>query len=133
MKPPLRSKARRYALQALYQWHMSDQPVADVLIQFHDNISNDVLDDEYFLFLVNGVAEQVSALDQRFEPYLDRKLHDLTPIELTVLRLASFELTNSMDVPYRVVINEALELTKEFGSSDEGFKYVNAILDKVKS
>lgn len=131
MKPQLRTKARRYALQALYQWHMSGQPIADVLEQFQKSTQDDVIDDDYFLFLVNGVAEHVKDLDQKIEPHLDRQLHELTPIELTVLRLATFELSHSMDVPRPVAINEALELTKEFGSADEGFKYVNAVLDKV--
>ncbi len=132
MKPQLRSKARRYALQALYQWHMSGQLPTEILAQFQANIENDVIDNDYFLFLFQGVTSHVDEIDQQIKPHLDRELHELTPVELTVLRLAAFELNYSMDVPRSVVINEALELTKTFGSTDEGFKYVNAVLDKIK-
>ena len=78
------------------------------------------------------MTSHVDEIDQQIKPHLDRELHELTPVELTVLRLAAFELNYSMDVPRSVVINEALELTKTFGSTDEGFKYVNAVLDKIK-
>lgn len=131
MKPQLRSKARQYALQALYQWELAGNDSHDLAVQFEKNIENDVIDKVYFSRLLDGVIQHQAELDEQFKPFLERELTELTPIELTILRLATFELQHCLDVPYKVVINEALELTKEFGSVDEGFKFVNGVLDKV--
>ncbi|MEM9242915.1 MAG: transcription antitermination factor NusB [Pseudomonadota bacterium] len=131
MKPQKRHKARSYVLQALYQWHITGDPAAQVLAQFNDNIKHDNTDEAYFNRLFNGVTRQQQAIDKQFKPLLDRAYTELTPIELNILRLATYELTHCHDVPYKVVINEALNLAKTFGATDDGFKYVNAVLDKI--
>lgn len=125
-----RHKARQYALQAIYQWQMTDHKPVDLEIQFRDEHDFSKIDGTYFSKLLNGVINTAVELDGVFEPILDRKINELNPVELAVIRLATYELKNEFDVPYKVVINEALELTKTFGAV-EGFKYVNAILDKI--
>ncbi|OGT21349.1 MAG: N utilization substance protein B [Gammaproteobacteria bacterium RIFCSPHIGHO2_02_FULL_42_13] len=130
MNPKARRKARESALQNLYQWLISKNHPKDIVQQFLAEHEEDDIDIEYFKLLFLGATQNVANLDQTILPYLDRPATSLTPVELSVLRLATYELTYCLDVPYRVVINEALELTKQFGSS-EGFKYVNGVLDKV--
>ncbi len=129
-----RNQARRYArqraLQALYQWDCGDVDVGDVLGQFkeHQNLNN--VDLVHFQRLFRGVALSVDDVDAILEPALDRPVTDLDPIERSVLRLACVELKECLDTPARVVINEAVELTKRFGA-DQGHKYVNGVIDKV--
>lgn len=125
-----RRKARHYALQALYQWHMAGASPRDIEAEFRTDYDFSVVDLEYFQALLNGVVPEVEGLDALFEPLLDRKLSELDPIELSLLRMGSFELRERIDVPYRVVINEAVALAKKFGAS-ESYKYVNGILDKL--
>ncbi|MEK6730789.1 MAG: transcription antitermination factor NusB [Pseudomonadota bacterium] len=131
MNPKMRRQARSAALQNLYQWLISKNHPQDIVQQFlaeHEEEGD--IDIEYFKLLFLGATQEVENLDQTISSYLDRPTASLTPVELSVLRLATYELMHCLDVPYRVVINEALELTKQFGSS-EGFKYVNGVLDKV--
>lgn len=130
MKPKARRKSRVFAMQALYQWLMSGNNPVEVESQILEEADLSKFDVDYFRQLFMGVVKNVDALDEAMTPYLDRSVAELTPIELSILRLAVYELTYSLDVPYRVVINEALELTKQFGAAD-GFKYVNGVLDKV--
>ncbi len=126
-----RHKARRYVLQALYQWQMAEEPALTVKLQFMQNMQNDNADNDYFERIFQGTTDKINEIDQKIRPALDRQLEQLTPIELGILRLATYELIACPDVPGRVIINEALELTKVFGSSDQGFKYVNGVLDKI--
>ncbi|MCP3680875.1 MAG: transcription antitermination factor NusB [Gammaproteobacteria bacterium] len=126
-----RHKARRYILQALYQWQMAEESALAVKLQFMQNMENDNADNDYFERVFQGAADKINEIDQQIRPALDRQLEQLTPIELSILRLATYELIACPDVPGRVIINEALELTKAFGSSDQGFKYVNGVLDKI--
>lgn len=125
-----RRNARSFALQALYQWQMAGQPVNEIEAQFR--VNNDMRDTDVALFsqLLRGVTEQKSELDSAFSPYLDRALEDLDPVELSVLRIGSFELMRRVEVPYRVAINESVELAKVFGAT-ESHRYVNGILDKL--
>ena len=125
-----RRKARHFGLQALYQWTLSDASLVDIDAEFR--VDNDFrhTDGEYFQALLRGVMEDVESLEALFSPLLDRALDDLDPIERNLLRMGTFELKERIDVPYKVVINEALELTKCFGTSD-GFKFVNGVLDKT--
>ena len=88
------------------------------------------IDDKYFLTLVNGATEHAAALEATLTPYLDRKLNALSPIESAVLLIGTYEALHCLDVPYRVVINEAVELAKSYGGTD-GHKYVNGVLDKL--
>lgn len=128
--PTTRHNARRLALQAIYQWQVAQTPMSDIEHQFIQENRLDKVDVDYFLQLLREIPACVQQLDELMLPVLDRPLADLNPVELAVLRLALFELTHRIDIPYRVVIAEALRLTKTFGAI-EGFKYVNAILDRI--
>ncbi|HEX5756993.1 MAG TPA: transcription antitermination factor NusB [Arenimonas sp.] len=128
--PQARSRARRRALQALYAWQLSDTPIAKVIEQFRHEQDMEVADLEYFEDLVNGVAAQLAELDGALAGYLDRGIEQVDPIERAVLRIAAYELRHRLDVPYRVVINEAIETSKRFGS-DHGHTYVNGVLDRA--
>jgi len=129
-KPKARHKARRYAMQAMYQWQMTGDNIADIEVQFLSEYETKNLDVEYFRELLHGVPANLAELDEQLAQFLDRPLSELTPIEHAVLRVGCYELLNRKDVPYKVIINEGLELAKEFGTV-EGFKYVNGILDKI--
>ena len=127
-----RRKARHFGLQALYQWTLSDASLVDIDAEFR--VDNDFrhTDDEYFQALLRGVMEDVESLEALFSPLLDRALDDLDPIERNLLRMGTFELKERIDVPYKVVINEAVSLAKKFGAT-ESHRYINGILDKVAS
>lgn len=130
IKPYARHKARKLALQAIYQWQMTSDDIAIIEAQFAPSINAKKIDKDYFFELVRGVAAKAAEIDECMLPFLDRKISALDVVELAVLRLAVYELLYKLDVPYKVVINEALKLAKIFGSVD-GFKYINGILDKV--
>ncbi len=130
MRPQTRHKARSLAVQALYEWSLSGREIYSIESQFLAEQNLKRVDVKYFRALLQGVTEQIETIDQEIKPFLNRSLESLTPVELAVLRLAVFELAHRPDIPYRVVINEALELSKQFGAED-GFKFVNGILDKV--
>ena len=127
-----RRKARHFGLQALYQWTLSDASLVDIDAEFR--VDNDFrnTDGEYFQALLRGVMEDVESLEALFSPLLDRALDDLDPIERNLLRMGTFELKERIDVPYTVVINEAVSLAKKFGAT-ESHRYINGILDKVAS
>ena len=125
-----RKKARRLALQALYQWQMSQESLDEIQRQFHNQHHMSKVDVDYFHELLFKIPERLTEVDNLFNEYLDRKLSDLSPIELTVLRMGAYELAFREDVPYKVVINEAVELTKTFGA-EASHKYINGVLDKV--
>lgn len=129
-KPSMRKKARRYAVQAIYQWHLSGNPIAEIELQFLETINQAKVDIDYFRDILVKTLSSTSELDELLTPYLERKFEDINPVELSILRLSCFELKERLDVPYKVVINEALELTKTFGAS-EAHKFVNGILDKL--
>ena len=123
-------KARKLALQALYQWLMSGTELHEIEAQFRIANNMTKVDVDYFCRLFYGVPEQVNLLEQSFAPFLDRELSGLNPIELTVLRLGSFELAHCPEIPFKVVLDEAISLTKEFGSQD-GYRYVNGVLNNL--
>ncbi len=128
--PAARSRARRRALQALYAWQVSGTSIPQVISQFQHEQDMEVADQEYFEALVKGVAEHRVMLDERLAAHLDRGIEQVDPIERAVLRIAAFELLHRVDVPYRVVLNEAIETAKRFGS-DHGHTYVNGVLDRA--
>ncbi|MBA3660135.1 MAG: transcription antitermination factor NusB [Gammaproteobacteria bacterium] len=130
INPIARHNARRYALQAMYQRQLASTPLADLEAEFLTYHIDKKLDLEYFKELLHGIPLHQKELDREMQPFLERSLQDIDPIELNVLRIAIYELMKRPDVPYRVIINEALELTKKFGSI-EGYKFVNGILDRV--
>ena len=125
-----RRKARHYGMQALYQWHMAGAAVSDIEAEFRTDYDFSHVDLEYFQSLLHKIPACLDELDEALEPLLDRKLKDLDPIELTLLRMGMYELTWRIDVPYKVVINEEVALAKEFGATDS-HKYVNGVLDKA--
>ncbi len=125
-----RSRSRRRALQALYAWQISGSSMSAVITQFQHEQDMEVADLEYFEDLLHGVERHVVVLDAALRPHMDREVEQVDPIERAVLRLAAYELKFRPDVPYRVVINEAIEVTKRFGA-DHGHTYVNGVLDKL--
>lgn len=129
-KASARRKARSFALQALYGWHVADLPLSD--IEAHYRTDNDFakVDGAYFHELLTGVGKNLTELDECLATVLDRPVKELDPIELATLRIGVYELMFRIDVPYKVVINEGIELAKTFGATD-GHKYVNGILDKL--
>lgn len=126
----LRRRARRLTLQAMYQWQLAKPPVIQIEAEFLVDNDSDRFDKAFFRELLNGVTSQVSELDDFLSPLLDRDIKDLDPIELALLRMGCFELKDRLDIPYRVVINENVELAKKFGGTD-GYKYINGVLDKL--
>lgn len=126
--PIARSRARRRALQAVYAWQMSGSNAGDVVAQFAHEQAKEVADLVYFEDLVHGVAKHRDELDRALKPFLDREIGQVDAIELAVLRIAAYELRHRPDVPYRVVINEAIETVKRFGA-EHGHTYVNGVLD----
>ena len=127
-----RRKARHFGLQALYQWTLSNASLVDIDAEFR--VDNDFrhTDGVYFQAILRGVMQDVEALEALFSPLLDRALDDLDPIERNLLRMGTFELKERIDVPYKVVINEAVSLAKKFGAT-ESHRYINGVLDKVAS
>lgn len=125
-----RRKARHYGMQALYQWHMAGASLADIEAEFREEYDFSRVDLEYFQALLHGVPGCVDELEAVLVPLLDRGIDELDPIERTLLRMGIFELAHRIDVPYKVVINEAVALTKKFGATD-GHKYINGVLDKA--
>ncbi|HET7557503.1 MAG TPA: transcription antitermination factor NusB [Rhodanobacteraceae bacterium] len=125
-----RSRARRRALQAIYAWQMSGSSVRSVIEQFRHEQDMQVADLEYFEDLVRGVDANRAELDAGLAPFLDRGIEQVDPIERATLRLGAYELKHRPDVPYRVVLNEAVELAKRFGA-EHGHTYVNGVLDKL--
>ena len=125
-----RRKARHYGLQALYQWTLSGASPSDIEAEFR--LDNDFrhTDADYFSAVLRGVVLDVEGLESLFEPALDRRLDELDPIERNLLRLGTFELRDRIDVPYKVVISEAVALAKKFGATDS-HRYINGVLDKV--
>ncbi|MDK1287121.1 transcription antitermination factor NusB [Pseudoalteromonas umbrosa] len=130
MKPAARRKARVLALQAVYSWQLSGNPIADIEQQML--IENDVskVDVEYFKDLARGVAVNYKQLDEAIQPHLSRPFDDLDMVELATLRVSAYELKFREDVPYKVAINEGIELAKMFGAEDS-HKFVNGVLDKA--
>lgn len=126
--PVARSRARRRALQAVYAWQMSGASARDVIAQFAHEQAHEVADLEYFEDLVRGVDTHCDELDDALAPFLDRDIEQVDPVERAALRIAAYELRHRIDVPYRVVINEAIETVKRFGA-EHGHTYVNGVLD----
>ena len=130
--PVLRGRARRRALQAIYAWQISGGTTQQVIAQFAHEQAHEVADLEYFEDLVRGVLGERAGLDQALAPFLDRGVEEVDAIERGVLRLAAYELLHRPDVPYRVVLNEAIEIAKRFGS-EHGHTYVNGVLDHASA
>ncbi len=129
--PALRRKARHYAMQALYQWHMTKFSAADIISQFSADNDMAHVDRDYFRELVNKVIAESADLDEIFSPYLQGKtLAELDAITLALLRVASYELAHRIDIPFKVAISEAVSLGKKFGAEDS-HKFINGVLEQV--
>jgi len=122
--------ARRAAVQALYQLQLNGGTMADIAHQFEQNPTLPTLDSAYFKALIFGVVEERTALDEVLKPHCRIPLEELDPVERAILWTAAFELKERLDTPYRVVINEAVELAKHFGA-DESYTFVNGVLDAL--
>ncbi|EAR07259.1 transcription antitermination factor NusB [Reinekea blandensis] len=130
LNPALRRKARRLAMQALYQWHVADQSVTQIEAEFLTDNDVSKFDKDYFSEVLRGVAASKSELDSHVDKHIDRALKDLTPVELAILRMGAYEFLHRIDVPYKVIINEGVELSKTFGAN-EAHRFVNGVLDKL--
>lgn len=128
--PSARRKAREMLLQSLYQWEVAGQDVNSIEAQFYAENNMDKVDREYYREILHAVPKQASELDRGFEPLLDRRLDELDPVSISILRICSYEMTERLDVPVKVVINESVNLAKRFGPEDSK-KYINAIADKL--
>ncbi|MBB5400831.1 transcription antitermination factor NusB [Paraburkholderia sp. BR13439] len=127
-----RRRSRELATQGLYQWLLSGSPGGEIDAQLRGAQGYDKADHEHLDAILHGVMRDSEELSAAIAPCLDRPIDQLSPVERAVLLVAAFELKNHVDIPYRVVINEAVELTKTFGGSD-GYKYVNGVLDKLSA
>jgi N utilization substance protein B len=125
-----RRRARRRALQALYQWHLTGQDVGEILIQFREEQDFSNVDTELFAGLVRKVSKGQAEIDEKIEPFLDRPVAQLDVIEHVILSIGAWELLNSIEVPHQVVIDEAINLAKQFGA-EQGHSFVNGVLDKA--
>jgi len=123
-------RARRSAMQALYQWQASMQNLGDIEQQFLADQDMSKVDTGYFHELLHQIPACLDELDDVLTPLLDRPLNEIDPVERAILRIGVFELGHRPDIPYRVVLNEAIQLAKQFGATD-GHKYINGILDKA--
>ncbi|VAW82428.1 Transcription termination protein NusB [hydrothermal vent metagenome] len=125
-----RTRARRLAMQALYQWDMSGNNLSDIETQFVEEEGFDKADADYFSELLHKVPARLDEVEEAFTAYLDRPIKEIDPVERAVLRMASYELLIRVDVPYKVIINEAVNLTKKFGA-EQAHKYINGVLDQT--
>ena len=125
-----RRRSREFALQALYQWQLAGHSLADIEQQYAAAEGFAKADSALFSLIVSGVLKYVETLKEKLGPHLDRPWKEVSPIESGILLIGAFELIHLPETPYRVIINEAIELAKSFGGTD-GHKYVNGILDKL--
>ena len=123
-----RRRSREFALQGLYQWQLAGTDPLTIVEQLSDADGFDKIDVEYFRAMLTGAVAGAADMEQLIAPLLDRAYKSLSPVERGILLLAGYEFKSQLEVPYRVVINEAIELAKSFGGTD-GHKYVNAVLN----
>ncbi len=126
----VKTNARRCAVQALYQWQMTGQNLGLIELQFYEEERLKLAQKSYFSLLFHGVPKQLTELDAVLSEFVDRPVEKIDPVERAILRLGTYEMLNRLEIPYRVVINESVDLAKYFGA-DGSHKYVNGILDKV--
>jgi transcription antitermination protein NusB len=125
-----RRKSRELVLKGLYRLFISGSNAEDILLDLAEDDDYAHADEAYFRFLLRGVMTEIAQLDQQIAPLLDRPLSELSPIEHGILCISGYELMHDPSIPYRVAINEGVELAKRYGGTD-GFKYVNGVLDKL--
>ncbi len=125
-----RSKARSHAVQALYQWQLTRHSLSEIYDQFLSEIDLRKVEISYFKELLFGVPTHLQAIDEQLKPLLDRAIDSVDPVERAILRLGTYELLHHPEIPYRVILNEAIELAKVFGA-EQGHRYVNGVLDRL--
>ncbi len=125
-----KTRARQLAVQAIYQWQVAGTEITDIKKQFLDEQGNKRLDVDYFSDLLFGVPEKLAQLDSCLAEMTDRGIEEIDPVERAVLRIGTYELLHHPEIPYRVVINEGVELAKLFGA-EQGHRFINGILDKL--
>jgi N utilization substance protein B len=125
-----RKRARRRALQAIYQWQITGQEAAEILGQFRAAQDLSLIDEEYFERLLHGVTADKENLDEALQPFMDRPMEQVDLMERVVLGIGAWELLNCPELPFRVVLDESVDLARRFGS-EQGHSYVNAVLDKA--
>ena len=125
-----RARARRYAMQALYQWDLSGSDLPLIRRQFLEAEDFSRTDTKYFIELLSEAPKSIDIIDENISCFIDRPFRQLDPVERAVLRLATYELLYRLDIPYRVIINEAVQLTRKFGA-EQGHAFVNGVLDKA--
>ena len=125
-----RSRSRQLAMQALYQWQMTGANLSEIEGQFLAEHGQKRMDKEYFHTLFHGVPASLDEVDEALSPCMDRGLEEVDEVERAILRLSAYELLKHIEVPYRVVINEGVELAKRFGA-EQGHRYINGVLDKL--
>ncbi|MCP5246259.1 MAG: transcription antitermination factor NusB [Burkholderiales bacterium] len=130
-KPKSRRRlARELVLKGLYQWRLAGGAASIIVAQLRETKEFTRADEKYFLKLFNGVFSDVNTLEETIQPFLDRPFKELSPVEFAILLLSTHELIHFLEIPYRAIINEAIELARTYGGSD-GYKYVNGVLDKL--
>jgi len=122
--------SRKLAMQGLYQWRVAGGTAEAIEAQLRDGKEFAKTDQDFFSDLLRGALAKAAELEQQIQPYLDRPLKELSPVEFAILLLGTYELAEHPEIPYRAVINEAVELAKTYGGTD-GHKYVNGVLDKL--
>lgn len=125
-----RGKARRLVMQAVYQWQMTGDNVIDIRNQFLDSNDLSQVDTDYFCDLFEAIPANVNELDALLEQYMSRQMESVDPVERAILRMAGYEFVYRHDIPYRVILNEAVNITKKF-CAEKSHTFVNAVLDKV--
>lgn len=125
-----RRRSRELCLQALYQWLLSPSDADRLLAEIRERSEAGPPDEAYLATLLHGTLREVDALRERLKPFLDRKPAELSPVEHALLLMAAYELASQPETPYKVVINEAIELAKSYGGTD-GHKFVNGVLDRL--
>jgi N utilization substance protein B len=130
VNPAKRHKARRYAVQGLYHWQLTGDEPRNVIDYMLPDINQNKTDMDYFEQLILNIPAHIDEIDAALEPNIDREMTAIDPVERAILRLATYELIKHPEIPYRVVINEAIEQAKTFGA-EEGHKFVNGVLDKT--
>ena len=130
MNAHARARTRRFAMQALYQWDLSGSDLPLIRRQFFETEDFTKADKPYFTELLTDIPAQLDVVDKNISDYIDRPINQLDPVERAILRIAMYELLSRIDIPFRVVINEAVKLTKKFGA-EQAHTYVNGVCDKA--
>ncbi len=125
-----RRHSREFALQGIYQWRITGGSIDFIEAQLRETDTFMTADQPYFSDLLHGVLNNTAILQERVQPCLDRPLDELSPVEFAILLISTYELAHHPEIPYRAIINEAIELARSYGSTD-GYKYVNGVLDKL--